>query len=314
MQILGMDLLDLFPYIVGIASSLIIALIVYFYYLRPRAQMPLSNERSLNYWTIWLKEQGVHTGYVTTAMRTLQSLLSQVIRNETEAADKAKLEVLEKALGKFSPVAQRFEGKTYILLFNRNPEDQKFLAVDPDRSDGYILNGVEDVIDAGEWKGMCFYGVKLSSELNGFSDEDKRFVDTVVEGTKYLRDVARDTDKIHLLKDEVNSEREAKEKAQKQSAELRSKLDAATYALGQKPLSQEKVELPLGVKEAVKHWFGNPMQWLLGFVGFAFVGPYLLQYLQYNWQPPMTTYFSAGVAVLFFFAPPVLKRLFGRWL
>ena len=314
MDLFGIDVLVLFPWLAGIAAALIIALIVYFFYVKPRAQMPLPHERNLNYWTIWLKEHGVHTGYVTTAARTLQSLLSEVVRNETEPSDKDKLEAFKEALDKFSPVAQKFEGETSILLFNRNPEDQKFLAIDPDRSDGYILNGVESVIGGVEWKGMRFFGVKLGSEVHDFSDEDKKVVDTIVEGAKYLRDAARNTDKIHLLKEELQGERETKEKAQKQTAELRSKLDAALYALDQKPLSIEKVELPLGLKQTVKRWFGDPIQWILATVGFFFVGPYLLQGLAWNWQPPMTTYFAAFIAFLFFFAPPVLKRLFGRWL
>jgi hypothetical protein len=310
----GIDLSLVYGPLVAIGFAIVLIILIYKFYYKPRMEMPLPHERRLNYWTIWLKEHGVHTGYVTTAAQTLQSLLSETLRNETEPNEKKKLEAFKEALEKVSPVAQKFEGKTCILLFNRNPEDQKFLAIDPDRSDGYILNGVEDVVGGVEWKGMDFFGVKLGAEVHGFSEEDKQLVDMIVEGCKYLRDTARNTDKIHLLKEELQGEREAKEKAQKQGAEMRSKLDAALYALEQKLLSVEKSELPLGLKQVVKRWFGDPIQWILAGVGFFFVGPYLLQGLAWNWQPPMTTYFAAFVAFLLFFAPPVLKRLFGRWL
>lgn len=309
-----MDILAIFPWIVGIVIIGITILIIYFFHVKPQTEEPLPNERKLGHWTIWLKEHGVHAGYVTTAAQSLQALISDICKNETVKEDKTKLEHFRVLFSKFSPVAQRFDGKTQILMFTSNPEDQKFLALNPERRDGYVLSGVQDVIDGGDWSGMHFFVIKLSADFQLFNDKDKEYTESICEATKYLRDAARNVDRIKLLKDELIGEREEKEKAQKLAAKLRSMYDGACYALSQKPLSVEKPEVPFALKAAVQKWFGSPLQWVLGIAGFFFVGPYLLLALNYNWQPPLTTYFSVVVGVLLFFAIPGLKKVFGRWL
>jgi hypothetical protein len=302
----------LYPSLVGLVATIIGITLLYTLYYRPRIQKPLPNEKSLDYWTIWLREHGVVTGYVTTAMQTLQARLTDIMQNETDTEQKKRVIEFQNFLKKFSPIAQRCERKTNIYLCTQNPEDQRFRAIDPDRKDSYILNDVEDVLYAGEWDGWNIYAVKLGTETIGFSDEEKKLVSNLAEGVKYLRDAAKNVEKIKAFKESYDDQVSENQKLVKALREKESKLDDALYALSQKPLTVEEVALKGGFREKIKEWFTWP-QILTAVVGYL-IAPYVLQFLQWDLQPPATTYFTAFITLIGFFFIPIARKLFGRWL
>lgn len=297
----------------GIAFAAVLFAVFYFLYFKPREQEPLPNERSLGHLTIWLKEHGVQSGSACTAKRTFMELLSSVFEHETDEDKRKLISETKKLLDKFSLVAHRVDRKVQVYLFNKNPEDQEYLAVDTRYRDGRILNGVQDVHGAGEWDGMEFYAVRLGSEPTLFSDEERKIVEVVSEGVKYLREAAKNTQKIAGMREENKDLKGSLDKTLKEKAEYRSKLDRALSALSQKLLSTEGVEVKTGLIPKLKQWFTLP-QCLTALIGYFIVVPVLIQVANLDLQPPATTYFAAVVTVICFFIIPLGKRVFSRWL
>jgi len=318
MDFFGIDIFTLIASIAILGIAITITVLLYVLVYKPKVQQPLPNERPLGYWTIWLKEHGIKTGFACTAQRTFEGLLTQIFENETDETIKTNLQDAKKILHKFHPIAHRAEGKTHVYLFTDNPLDQRFMDEDPDRNDSYILgHGIEDVLSAGEYAGMKFLAVKLSSESHRLVTEEAEELGTLLDVCKYLRDAAKNTGKIAALKEELTDQKEEKEKLQKALRETESKLDDAAYALTQKPLTVEQLAIPGGLKEKIKQWF-TWQQFIVALIGYFVISPTVLSWLStaygYSITPPTTTYVTTLITIVSFFTIPMFKKLFGRWL
>jgi hypothetical protein len=309
---MNFDLLTYYPWIVGIAFSTIGALVGYFLYLRPRSQEALPNERQLGYVTLWLREHGVVSGWASTAANTLEGLLTQVLENETGGDLKLKLAEAKEFLRTFNPMALKVDRDIWVLLFDENYLDQRYMDAAKDRPNSFLIQGVQDVCSAGEWGGLKFFGVKLSKEVKVFTDGDRKRFSAVLDVCMYLRDAAKNTSKIAFLKEENKDQRTHIDIILKTLAEMRSKLDRASHALSQKPLTQIETEIKGAWKDKIKEWFTWP-QLVTGLAGYL-LAPYIIQFAGWQVVPPVTTYFAAGMTALGFFIIPLGKRLFGRWL
>jgi hypothetical protein len=187
------------------------------------------------------------------------------------------------------------------------------LDINPNENDSYVLHGVQDVVSVGEYGGIEYLALKLDPTTKSFSKEEKELVTVGLGVVEYLRDAAKNVEKIHELKDELKFQGESLTKVLGEKAEMRSKLDAALSALSQKPLTQEEEPKLKGtLVERLKPWF-KWYQILTALGGYA-VAPWILQYANIQVEYPITTYFAAFFAVLGFFIIPIGRKIFGRWL
>lgn len=316
MDIFGfpVDPMVLIPFLTVAATLVFFAILFYTLYYKPKIQKPLPNERFLGFITLWIpKGFGLKAGYATTARRTLEKMFTDIMENEADEEAEEKLAAAKQIFDSFHPIAHRASGENYIYLFDMNPQDQKYMDVDPTRNDAYIIHGVQDAISVGEWKGFKFLGLALNPGHTKLSPEEHTRFQLGVEAVKYLRDAAKNTLKIATLKDELEDTRSALEKTLKEKAEIRSKLDRALSALSQKTLTQpEEVKVKGAWRAKVKEWFNWP-QFLTAAVAYL-IAPHLLTWFNITLQPPGITYFVAFITIVGFFIIPVGKKMFGRWL
>lgn len=321
MELFGLDISVFISVVGAISFSLILLVALYVLRIKPSREKPLPNEKYLGLWTIQLPGGlGVRVGHVTTAYKTVVGWLNKIVESETEEALKKSLLTVQNLFSKFYFVAQKVGRQVHIYLFDENPEDQKFLDVDPAQDDSYILGrGIQDAITVGEWNGFQFTGVKLDPSTKQLSSDERQKFEVVLEISKYVRDAARNTERIRYIRDERDDARLAFEKEVKDKAKIRSECDRAVSALGQKPLTQpEGVKVPGAWKAKVKEWFANPWQIAVALLFYFVVSPLLQSSLcsQFGWdlQPPMSHVFGAFIAVVGFFAIPFARKIFGRWL
>lgn len=308
----SVNLIQVFPFLVGISFTVFFIVVLYVFWYRPRTQMPLSNEQPWGRLSIYLpKGIGLHEGYSCGARATIQRQFTQLIKSETDGAIKKKLEATRTTFDGFHPVAHKVGRQTFIYLFDLNPRDQKFMDVNPNENDSYIIHDVKDVESVGDWNGKKFLGVKLNPETKKFSPEEKKWVNNSLEVVKYLRDAAKNVEKIHGLKEERDYYRDDRDKERIEKAKIRSERDRGVSALGQKPLTvPAEAKIPGGWKIKVKEWF-SPVQLLTGALAY-FSAPHLQIWLKLQLEPPFTTYFAALITVVGFFIIPIGKKLFGR--
>lgn len=320
LDLTNFNLVSIYPWLIGLAAILVAVVLVYLLWYKARVQMPLQNERSLGWLQIYLpKGFGLHAGYATTAKPTLQKQTTQLVENETDGTVKEQLKKTHKILDYFHPIAHKVGRQNFIYLFDANPQDQRFMDVDPDHNDSYIIHGAQDVVSAGEWNGFQFLAVKLDPETRSFNRAEDRVVEAGLGIVKYLKHAAKNVEKIHDLKEEVNYLKTDRDKARQEVAKVRSDLDRALSALSNKPLSvSDDVKVTGAWRSKAKEWFwSSPWQIATALAGY-FSAPYIQSFLE-TWQkirltPPTTTYFAAAVTVIGFFIIPVGKKLLGRWL
>jgi len=295
---------------------IIVVFLVLFYafFWKPRTAYPLPNERVVSdHLSLWApRGVGVMAGPFQTARTTVERYWNTLIQSEPDKAVRKRFEKNRDFVLKKQIYAMRNGGDNFILVFDQNPEDQKFLTVDPSGG-GMILHGVQDAKPLGVFGKFSYVGITLNPEVKTFGETEEAEMDAVMENIMYLRDAAVNTEKIAGLQEEVGDKRRTLKTMQNELATMRSKLDRAVSALGQKPLTQrEEPKLKGTVTQRLKEWF-SPWQLFSGLAGY-FVAPYIVQYAGWELLPPMTTYFTAFVTIVGFFAIPVLKRLLGRWL
>jgi hypothetical protein len=313
LNLIDIDIVLLIPILVGIALTSIILLVLYFIYLRPRIKSPLPNERGLGWWILRVPTIGWLDGYVCTAKTTVDRALRQIVESESDKTVLDQAEDVKKILETCYPLAQRVGRKVYLLLFDQNPQDQRFMDADPDKEDTYRIHGIQDMCSLGEWKGRHVVALKLNPETRTFTDDERKWVKSVGAFVKYLEDAAKNKLKLRELEDERNYFKESNEKKGKRIAEMRSDLDRGKSALGQKPLTvPESVKVPGAWREKMKEWFSWP-QLLVAAIAYL-LSPYILTWTGWNLTPPSTTYFAAFVTVVGFFLLPLAKKVFGRWL
>lgn len=314
MDLFGIDITLLIPLVAGVSLAGIMALVFYFVILKPRITQPLPNERPLGYWSIWLpKGFGLKAGNATTARHTLEREFTRLIENEPDQTMKSQLEEAQKIFELFQPIAHKVGRETFIYLFDANPQDQRFMDVDPNQNDSYLIHGVQDAVSVGEYGGLQFLGLKINPETKAFSEDDKKLMRTGLEIIKYITNAAKNVEQIYELKDELKFTKETLKTTYEKIAEMRSKLDRAMSALNQKPLTQsEEVKLKGTFVEKMKEWF-RPIQLATAFASFL-LAPWILTWTNIQVEYPISAYFTALVTILGFFSIPIGKKIFGRWL
>jgi len=314
LDLFGIDITLLIPIVAGVALAGIMALVFYFVILKPRITQPLPNERPLGFWSIWLpKGFGLKAGNATTARHTLEREFTRLIENETDETVKRQLKDAQKIFDVFYPIAHKVGRETFIYLFDKNPEDQRFMDVDPNQNDSYIIHGVQDVISKGEYGGLQVLGLKIDPQTKSFSELEENLMEIGLDIVKYITNAAKNVEEIYELKDELKFTKESLKKGLDERAEMRSKLDRAMSALSQKPLTQsEEVKLKGTFVEKMKEWF-RPIQLITALAAFL-LAPYILTWMNVQVEYPITSYFAALVTILGFFIIPIGKKIFGRWL
>lgn len=314
MQFVGINILNLITYAGPLAIIIVAVVILYLWYYKPKIAPPLPNERALGVWTLWLpKGFGLHSGYATTARRTLEKWFTQLIENVMDTVQREKLEETRQLFAKFYPIAHKVGRQVFIYLFTHNPEDQNYIDIDPNQNDSYIVHGVQDVMLGGESSKFQFLGVKLNPTAQSFTKDERKLMKLGLGTVKVLEDAAKNTEKIRNLKEERDYYEEQYHGQTQKTAGQRSRADRAESALGQKSLTvSEDVKVAGAWRAKAKEWLNWP-QVLTAIIAYM-LAPYIQGWLNLTLTPPTTTYFAAFVTVVGFFVIPIGKKMFGRWL
>jgi|GEM_PF-3308346 len=309
------ELINLFPFIVGIAVVILALVLSYILYWKPRVDLPLQGERLIGEVSMWLPRGfGVLEGAMTTGRTTMERHWTDLIQNEgDENLRKIWSDNRDFVLQYARVFAIKSGAEKKILLFDVNPEDQKFM--DVDKEGVFHLHGVQDARSVGEWDGFEYIGLKLNPETQAFSELETKAMTTALLNVKFLRDAATNKEKEHHLEERLDDKTRAHELTLKDLAETNSKLDRCQNALARHPLTQAKeLKVKGDIKETVKSLFwSTPWQLATALIGY-FIAPHLITWLKLELYPPEITYFTAFITALGFFIIPIGKKLLGRWL
>lgn len=307
------DLIGLYPFIVGLVGVVIVLILFYMLYWKPRIELPLEGERLIGIVSMWLPRGfGVLQGPMTTARTTMQHYWADMIQNEHDANLQKIYRDNRDFMLKFHMFAIRSEAEKKILLFDVNPEDQKFM--DVDKEGVFHLHGIQDARSVGKWGDFEYFGLKLNPETLNFSKIEVDAIQVALMNTKFLSDAARNTGKISSLQEVIDSKERELTLERKEKAEMRSKLDRALSALSQRPLTQrEEPQLKGGLRERLSKW--GFTWWQLATAGLAyFIAPQIIKWSNVSFEEPELTYLVLGIALLGFFSIPIVRKVFGRWL
>lgn len=295
----------------------IFMVLFYIFKLKPRLQYPLQNERVISdNVTFWLpRGYGVLSGPMVTARMTMEGFWSRLIQNEKDDGRRKAWEKNRDFVMKHYLFAIKDDSGKKILLFDENPEDQKFLSIDPQGA-GMILHGVEDCKSVGKYDGFEYLAIKLNADVKEYSDKEAKEVEVALGNLMFLRDAAKNIEKISHLQEAFDDKDRAHKKTLEKLRETSSKLDRALSAAGIKPLTQrEEAKLKGGVTEKVKQLFwSTPWQLATALAGFL-LAPYLVVWFGIRLEPPINMQiFSGFMAAVGFFVIPIGKKIFARWL
>lgn len=296
----------LWPLLLATPLIAIILSIIYILILKPRLELPLSNELYEGHWTIPLPGIGVLEGPVTTARQTITSLWNKIIdaasSGEKEQLQKLKQHMLENHYF----YAIRNSGQKTILIFTDNPLDEKYhIRRDVASRFGHtvttrFIHGVQNCKDLGEQEGFRWITVTLqgSKTVNPQNPH--------VESMKYLVRAARNLERIKFLQDEVEFYKEELAATQKELARERSEKERAKRALGQKPLTQEEVpEIKAGWRQAAKRFFS--IQQVAACILVYFVTPEILKWANLQLDQTVLSIIVGLATVATFFIVPILQ-------
>lgn len=308
------ELIQFFPYIVGIVFLLLVVVVIYFFWAKPKQETPLPNEVPIGHLSIYLPNIGLQSGYATTARKTLDRFLNQSISNQTDPQKRVQVEEFRRKLTDYYPLAHRVGRKIWIYIFDQDPLGMNFMDINPDEG-GRIIHDVKNVYERSELGDWIIAAVKLSTERIEFSKDELDTFSTVCEGVGVLRDAAKNTIKIKAKTDECNYYREAYGSSMANEAKMRSERDIACHAASIIPLTSQPAKGGGEWKAKLKEWFSI---WQIGMAVATFLfGPYVIQYVcsTYNVviNPSVTPYLVGAATVLAFFIIP-LYRKFAEWL
>lgn len=308
------NFVEIFPWVAAFLGVVVVSLIVYVFWWRPRVREPLPNEMPLGSLTIYLPRGiGLKQGYACTAGHTLERYYHDVIEHETDSDQKTSLQKGWDLFKNLYALAHRVEGELFLYLFDKNPLDEKYMDVDPYTQNGRIITGVQDAVSGGKVQGATVIAVKLSTETQTFSDDQKKQIDGLIRVAEYLRDAAVNTFKISDLKRNLDHVTKDRDKIRNELAETNAVKDRAVSALGKKPLTQpEGAKVPGEFAAKLKEWFSG---WQVAIAIVAYlVAPYIARAANLPLDPNMNAYFNIAVAAFGFLMIPIGRKLFGRWL
>ena len=312
----GFDLLQALPYLVGLAAIAIIVVIFYVFYYKPRVDLPLQGERLIGQVRMWIPHGfGLFAGPMTTGRRTLEMYWTGLIQNEKDDAVRRRFEENRDFCFKQLPhvFAMKTGGKTKILLFDRNPEDQRFLSYDPEHGE-FLLHGIQDVKKVQEGKkGWEIIGFKLSEKRTKFTEQEEKVFASVLDNFSVIRKAAESKELITVLEDDVRRLTGLTDEMGQTIREVSSDRDGWRKIADKKNLLESReVKIPGQLREKLKEWFTWPQVITAGLA--YFLAPHILVFANLQLNEPEITYAVLLVSLVGFFIIPVGKKLFGRWL
>ncbi len=306
--------LDIFPFLAALTGGIIFLVLFYMLYWKPRVELPLPNERFVGNVTMWLpKGFGLFSGPMTTARMTMEHYFSTTIRSEKDKKVRKVLANMRDFVMSFQLFAMKnSNGDKVILMFDANPEDQRFMDVDTEGG-GLYVHGVQDAYTKGTEGGFEFIGVKLNEKLAEMNEEEQERYDTGLEFIKYLPDAARNLERLLIVTEERDALKRQLWQEREDTAQVRSLCDRLASALDQKPLTVlEMPKVKTTISEIVKQWFS--WKQLLVALAAYLLAPNILALLHVELKEPEHTYAILGVTVIGFFLIPIGRKIFSRWL
>jgi hypothetical protein len=305
-----------------IAFAVFLGLIVFLIWkfrLEQVVQYPLPNEEDLGIAMICLPQLGVpvNEGRITTARRYWQEIYAKEIASADEAHLKQVITLRDDVLSHY-PLAQRVGRSKKLYIFDADPMDAKNHVRLPDRGGKTPVRWIGPVKDCESFKGdgeFEFISAKLTMESSPFTEDQRRHEGIVLEGMAYSRDAASNLARMKFLEDRVKTlegrDEELNSKLSKVSSE---KDELLTGASIHSLLSREPLKPSHAFGPVAKQWFGDWKQVVLAAVGYLVIAPLVISSFVANATPPTTNYLTIGITIVSFFAMPIGKKLFGRWL
>lgn len=296
---------------VGI-TGLTVVLLLWFFYLKPLVEQPLPNEHDEGIWRMPLPQLGlINEGRVTTARRTIQGWWATLIDN-ADSNKRPDLIALRDAQLKLHLFAQKVGRDKYIYAFDKNPLDpeqhirqDKTVRFGSDLAVRFIYN-VKDCMNLGKSEdGFEFIVVKLSTESSFFTSEEQNKFSQILEGLKFLRLAAINTEASKHYKDLADDRGTLLEENYGVTRDVSSERDKAKRALSQKSLTEpETPTLKGGYLRAVAKGFFS------GWQLFVTVSAYIItlnvaKYQQVEYPDPSTL--AIIVAIFAFIVFPFIK-------
>ena len=312
--------IETMPYILGAVLLAVVLVIVYFYRIKPVVQFPLSKEEDLGYGRIHLPQLGrFNEGRITTARNHFIENFSTALTKSPADKQDAVLQFRNRIFDKDWLLAQRCGRDKVIYLFDANPLDPKYCHREDKGTETPIrqIGPVRDCGSVGSFRGFEYVFVKLDKDTAQFTAEQRELNQTLAEGMKYIEDAASNLERVKFLKDRVEMMEDQLEQEQRRVAAKSAELDTCKSALGQQQLSEPgQVKIGVGFGPKAKALFGDFKQYVAAAIGYLVIAPVLIGNFAPETSPPATTYLTAGIVVVCFFALPALRMIvdqFGRW-
>lgn len=302
------DFLTLFPYVVGLAGAVIIGLVIYFFYVKPKMDLPLDGERLIGNVTAYIPRGfGLFSGAMTTGRATVERMFTKLIQSEKDDAMKKFWEADRDFCLKFHIFAQKVKRETKILLFDTHPEDQRFLSFD-EESGGFILHGLKDAKSVGKRNGWEFLGLKLSPEQKKFTSDENKAFELALKSIKHLQDASENKERQAILEEEVGTLTRIKEQLHKDVREANSDREAFALIANKKNLLRPPTEKVPGRFGAVmKQWITLEQLAVAGLLYFA--SPHILNFLNIRLTEPALSYALIGFAIIGYFIIPLVRNI-----
>jgi len=308
------------PYILGAVLLAIVLVIVYFYRIKPVMQFPLSKEEDLGFGRIHLSQLGrFNEGRITTARNHFIENFSMALTKSPSDKQDAVLQFRNRIFDKDWLLAQRCGRDKIIYLFDANPLDPKYCHREDRGTETPIrqIGPVRDCGSVGSFRGFEYIFVKLDKDAVQFTAEERGLYQTLCEGLKYIRDAASNLERTKFVQDRNETLEDQLIQEQRRNAKVSGELDTARSALAQQLLSEPgAVKIGVGFGPKAKALFGDFKQYIAAAIGYLVIAPVLIGNFAPETSPPATTYLTAGIVVVCFFALPALRMIadqFGRW-
>lgn len=303
-------------YGMAVVFAVIVIVIIYQFRLKERMHYPLANEQDLGIGRVALSRVGkYYEGPMTTSENFFNHRLGQIIAGANEDKRKQTIAFRDKFMS-FYTFALKDSREKILVSCDANYLDKKY-CTRQDKGAEIAIRSIGPFQDCGligELDGFTWYWGKLDKTTVSASDLERKNFEEVLEGAKYIRLAAHNSEANRILKEDLKNTRDLLDQERKHSAEIFAKYDRALGALKQHSLAEpEQNKMPGTFFPKVKEWFATP--WQIVSAGVAYlVSPLIIGRMGSNIAPTSTAYATLVITIAGFFIIPFARKVFGRWL
>jgi hypothetical protein len=308
--------LEYMPYIIGGAFAIALFVLYYELKIKQTVRSPLPNEEDLGVGKFHLPQMGIfNEGRITTARPTVAKWFGSQITNAPSEKQAGLIALRKEIMDNFFFLAQRVGTHKIMYMSDVNPMDPRY-CLREDKGDATPIRQIGPVqacFSLGTNFGFEWIGLKLTAARVDYTPDELEHHKTLVEAMMYSRDAASNLQKMKFLEDRVKTlEGRDVELNQKLSKITSEKDEIETGASAHSLLDREPLKTGHTFGPFAKNWFGDWKQIAALVAGYFVISPIIISIAKV--PPTATNWVTALIVVLCYFAIPLFRKIFGRWL